>query len=148
MPNPTTCFTSGVSMGTPGETTIRSCRRNVSSPCPPDSTMIPASSKAGISFASATALRESLTVTRAPCFRRNKAADIPDFPNPTTNTRLFFKSIIHSPLLPQLQSRQRQQREDQRQNPEPYNHLRLRPPHQLKVMMQWSHFEDALSLTK
>src|SRR5579871_2871079 len=110
--------------------------------------MIPASSKAGISFASAAALRESLTVTRAPCFRRNRAAEIPDFPNPTTSTRLFFKSIIPSPLLPQLQSRQRQQRKDQRQNPESRNHLRLRPPHQLKVMVQRSHLEDAFPLTK
>ena len=93
VPNARTCASSGVSYGTPGETTIRSCRRNVSSPCPPVSTMMPASSSVGMSFSSATALRVSDTVTRAPWSRRNSAAAIPLFPNPTTSTRLFFSSI-------------------------------------------------------
>ncbi len=96
-PNARTCFSSGVSNGTPGDTTIKSCRRNVSSPCPPASTMIPASSSAGISFSSAATLRASDTVTRAPRSRRNSAAAIPDFPNPTTSTRLFFSSINAMP---------------------------------------------------
>ena len=91
--------TSGVSSGTPGETTIKSCRRNVSSPWPPLSTMIPASSSVGISRASAAADRVSLTVTRAPRALRNSAAAIPLLPNPTTSTRLFFKSIIANSSL-------------------------------------------------
>ncbi len=55
--------------------------------------MIPASISAGISPASAAALRESETVTFAPRSRRNRAAEIPDLPAPTTSTRLFFSSI-------------------------------------------------------
>src|ERR1700678_3012043 len=148
IPNALVCCTSGVSVGTPGDTTIKSCRRNVSNPCPPDSTMIPASSSAGISCASATALRASLTVTRAPRARRNIAADKPDLPSPTTNTLLFFNSIIAFTSSPQLQRSQRKQCKHQRQNPEPSNHLRLRPTHQLKVMVQRSHLKDAFPIAQ
>ena len=35
------CTSIGASTGTPGLTTIRSCPRNVRSPCPPVSTVIP-----------------------------------------------------------------------------------------------------------
>jgi len=42
----------------------------------------------------AAVLRVSDTVTRAPSPRRNSAAANPDFPNPTTNTRLPFNSIV------------------------------------------------------
>ena len=42
--------------------------------------------------------RASLTVTRAPCAFKNRAAANPLFPNPTTNTRLFFSSNMQPRL--------------------------------------------------
>ncbi len=93
-----TWASSGVSRGTPGLTTIRSWRRNVSSPCPPASTLMPSSSSDGMSLASASALRMSETVTWAPRRRKNNAAARPDLPSPTTNTFLPLSSII---VLPQ-----------------------------------------------
>ena len=89
-----TWTSSGVSRGTPGLTTIRSCRRKVSRPWPPASTMMPSSRSAGMSLASASALRTSETVTCAPLRRRNRAAARPDFPSPTTRTFLPLSSII------------------------------------------------------
>ena len=47
--------------------------------------------------------------------------------------------------LPQLQRRQRKQREHQRQDPEAGDHLRLGPSSQLEVVMQRSHAEDAFA---
>ncbi len=96
MPNFFTCRSSGVSSGTPGLTTMRSCRRKVSRPWPPVSTMMPSSSRAGISLASASALRTSETVTCAPCRRRNSAAASPDLPRPTTITFLPLSSMLSS----------------------------------------------------
>ena len=46
-----------------------------------------------MSFASASALRISETVTCAPRRRRNSAAARPDLPSPTTRTFLPFRSI-------------------------------------------------------
>ena len=85
---------SGVSSGTPGLSTRKSCRRKVNRPWPPASTAMPSSSSIGISFSRASALRTSDTVTCAPRRRRNSAAARPDRPRPTTSTRLPFSSII------------------------------------------------------
>ena len=40
-PMSSACTNDGASTGTPGLTTIRSCPRNVRSPCPPVSTVMP-----------------------------------------------------------------------------------------------------------
>src|ERR1017187_10389663 len=56
--------------------------------------MMPSSRSAGISLASASALRTSETVTCAPFRRRNRTAARPDFPSPTTKTFLPLSSII------------------------------------------------------
>jgi len=93
-PKACTCTSSGVSSGTPGLTTIRSCLRNVKSPWPPASTAMPSSSSAGMSFPSASALRLSDTVTCAPLRRRKSAAARPDLPRPTTNTFFPFSSML------------------------------------------------------
>ena len=88
------CTSSGVSSGTPGLTTMRSWRRNVSRPWPPASTLMPSSSRAGMSLARASALRMSETVTCAPRRRRKRAAARPDLPSPTTRTFLPLSSIM------------------------------------------------------
>src|ERR1035437_9937237 len=59
---------------------------------------MPSSRRAGISLASASALRMSETVTWAPRWRRNRAAARPDFPSPTTRTFLPLRSITGSAL--------------------------------------------------
>src|ERR1700733_4746978 len=87
---------SGVLGATPGLSTIRSWRRKVACPWPPASTFTPASSRAGMCFASASALRRSETVTCAPRRRRNSAAAKPDTPNPTTRTFLPLSSTRES----------------------------------------------------
>src|ERR1700692_4935118 len=109
--------------------------------------MMPASSSAGISSAKAMAERVSETVTRAPRPRRNMAAERPERPRPTTRTRLFFKSIIPlslscAPSLAQLQGGQGKQGEDERENPEACDHLRLGPAQQLEVVVERRHLED------
>ena len=92
-PKARACTSGGASTGTPGLTTMRSCPRNVRSPCPPVSTAIPWSSSAGISFLSSSCGLVSETVTRAPRAFRKSADATPDFPRPTTSTRLLERSI-------------------------------------------------------
>src|SRR5215831_6333178 len=144
------CTSGGASTGTPGLTTIRSCPRKVRSPCPPVSTVMPLSSRTGISLRSSSPLLVSETETLAPCRFRNNADATPDFPRPTTSTRFPFSSMEaisprrprrHGGLLfrycapwprtrrqyrlPQFQRRQREQSEDERGDPEPYDDLRF-----------------------
>ena len=78
------CTSGGASTGTPGLTTIRSWPRNVRSPCPPVSTVMPWSSRTGISLRSSSPLFVSETVTRAPCAFMKRADATPDLPRPTT----------------------------------------------------------------
>src|ERR1700733_6342642 len=155
-PNFCTWISSGVSSGTPGLTTIRSCRRKVSRPCPPASTAMPSSMRGGISFASASALRTSDTVTWAPWRRRNSAAATPALPRPTPSTFFPFISmqtrgagqvIVPRRLYPlsQLQCSECKECKHQRENPEARDHFRLRPPQQFEVMVQGRHAEDALA---
>src|SRR5215472_9286726 len=67
-----------------------------------------------------------------------------------TSTRVFrssmgadiFASLPN--LLPQFQSRQREQCEDQRGNPEAHDHLGFAPAQQFEMMMNRSHTENAL----
>src|ERR1039458_3903018 len=153
-----TCTSSGVSRGTPGLTTIRSWRRKVSRPWPPASTMMPSSIKAGISLASASALRMSETVTCAPRRRRNNAAARPDFPSPTTRTFLPFKSIPiwllrsatlfylapRGPCLTQFQGGECKQCKHQGGDPEANDDFGFAPAQLFEVVMQRGHLEDTL----
>src|SRR6516225_600740 len=168
-PDARACSRGGASKGTPGLTTIKSCPRNVRSPCPPVSTVIPWSRSRGISSRNWSGDLVSETVTRAPCSFRNNAEATPDFPSPTTSTRLSLSSTWKSifttqtqghrealkvfsvppclrgeiDLLPQLQRRQGKQGKYQRRDPEAHDHLRLRPAQQLEVVMNRGHLEDA-----
>src|SRR5215470_2597086 len=149
-PKERACTSGAASTGTPGLTTIRSCPRKVRSPCPPVSTVMPLSSRTGISLRSSSPLLVSETETLAPCRFRNNADATPDFPRPTTSTRFPFSSMEaisprrprrHGGMLfrycapwprtrrqyrlPQFQRRQREQSEDERGDPEPYDDLRF-----------------------
>src|ERR1700678_1124902 len=162
-PKALTWTSSGVSSGTPGLTTIRSWRRKVSRPWPPDSTMMPCSRRAGISLAKAAAERMSETVTCAPCWRRNRAADRPDLPNPTTRTFLPFNSIRTPALigsiansncgtqrrcgcaaLAEFERGECKQCKHQGRNPEADDDFGFAPAEELEVMVQRSHLEDTL----
>src|SRR5436309_7834159 len=52
--------------------------------------------------------------------------------------------LCKSSSLTQLQGRKSEESKDQRENPEPDNDPGLRPPGQLKVMMDRRHLKDAL----
>src|SRR3984885_3551235 len=133
----------GKSAGTPGLGTIKSCSTKVRSTCPLSSSVTPASRNFAADSTTWLSVRDSVAVTRAPRSAQNSAVATPVRASPTTNTRLFFSSIATNPL-PQLQRRHRKQRKNQRQNPESHNHLRLAPPHQLKMMMQRRHAKNPL----
>src|SRR6185503_18214849 len=53
--------------------------------------------------------------------------------------------VIPRPLSPQLQSGEAEQREDEGHDPEADDDLRLLPAHQLEVVVQGRHAEDALA---
>src|SRR5580692_9626020 len=141
------CASSGVFNGTPGLTTLRSCLRKVSRPWPPVSTMMPSSSSAGMSLASASALRTSETVTCAPRLRRNNAAARPDLPSPTTRTFFPFSSIIRTYPFGACDS-SILHRKHQCADPEPGNHFGLAPAQLFEVVMQRRHLKDTLSIAQ
>src|SRR6266481_521597 len=166
-PAPRACTSGGASTGTPGLTTIRSWPRNVRSPWPPVSTVMPWSSRIGISSRSWSGDLVSETVTRAPRSLRNRAAATPDLPSPTTRTRLSLRSTgvsfttetwkqaekrgrlfpldlcSHGRFSSQFQSGQGEQREDQRRDPEADDHFRFRPSQQLEMVMDGRHLENS-----
>src|SRR5207302_3466541 len=97
-------------------------------------------------------VRASVAVTFAPRAAQNSAVATPVLANPTTNTRLPRNSngfgitlANQNTWLPQLQSRQREQRKDQRCNPEPHDHFRFASAKQLEMMMNGRHATDALA---
>src|SRR5207244_1981519 len=57
--------------------------------------------------------------------------------------RNVFALIFHQ--LPQLQCRQSEEGEDDRQNPEPDNHRIFFPAAQFEMMMEWRHRENTLA---
>src|SRR3984885_13152947 len=105
---------------------------------------MPASINEGISLLSAWALRRSDTVTWAPRRRKNRAAARPDLPRPTTSTFFDFSSMWGSMSLTQFQGRECKECKHQCRNTKARNYFRLRPTHQLEMMMQRSHFKDTL----
>src|SRR5262245_17610553 len=57
---------------------------------------------------------------------------------------VFIRSETLLFTLTQLQRGQREQRKDQRDDPEARDDLRFRPASQLKMVVQWRHLEDPL----
>src|SRR5579863_683325 len=136
--------------GTPGLGTIKSWAKNVDSRWPPSSRVMPAARSLAAASATLASVRSSVAVTRAPRAAQKSAVAMPVRASPTTNTR-FPRSSIPGPtqspsvlLLPQFQSRQRKQRENQRGNPKADDYLRFAPACQLKVVVQWRHAKNAL----
>ena len=75
----------------PGETTIRSCRRNVSRPMPPCLNHDPGIHQRRNLARQRRRAACPRSVTRAPfAFKNNAAAEIPLLPAPTTSTRYAF----------------------------------------------------------
>src|SRR5580765_3382468 len=114
--------------GTPGLSTTRSALANSSGRCGPTSTAIPAARRAVRPVDSLV----SFSVTLAPRARSNSAAAIPLRPPPATTTCLPLTLKLMS-RSPQLQRRQAEEREDDRENQEPRDDLRLRPSDELEV---------------
>src|SRR5215467_6897078 len=128
---------------------------------------MPLSSSTGISLRSSSPLLVSDTVTRAPCAFINSAEATPDFPRPTTRARFPLSSILFiSPrshrvmdkassadscliraslviTLSLFQCRQREEREDQRCDPEAHDNFRFGPAQQFEMVVQGRHLEDA-----
>src|SRR5216683_4881554 len=142
-------------VGKPGLGMIKSCSRKVFSRWPPNSRPAPAprngTSASPISFSE----RESVAVTFAPRAAQNNAVATPVLASPTTSTRLprnsngfgIFPAKPRERILPlpQLQRRQRKQRENQRRDPEPYDHFRFAPAQQFEMVVDRSHKEDPLA---
>src|ERR1700687_1481933 len=145
----------GASAGTPGLGTIRSCSKNEFSRWPPSSRLTPAVRSGAIASPISLSGRTSVAVTVAPRAAQKSAVATPVLASPTTSTRLPrnsnalaitravpFQQIVR---LPQFQRRQRKQCENQRRDPEPHDHFRFAPAHQLKMMMNGRHPKDALA---
>src|SRR5438445_9405465 len=149
-------FSIGASAGTPGLGIIKSCLRNVFSKWPPNSRLTPAS-RSGTSASPISASdRASVAVTWAPRAAQKSAVATPVRASPTTSTRLprnsngfaiFLtkKPLNQNALLPQLQRRQRKEREYQRSDPEPHDHFRFAPTQEFEMVMDGRHAENALA---
>src|SRR5229473_5093771 len=145
----------GASAGTPGLGTIRSCSRNVSSRWPPSSNLTPAARSVAIASPISFSVRASVAVTFAPRAAQKSAVATPVLASPTTSTRLprnsngfgIFSAKPRERILPlpQLQRRQRKQSENQRRDPEPYDHFRFAPAQQFEMVVDRSHKEDPLA---
>src|SRR6266568_2677056 len=140
---------SGASAGTPGLGMIKSASRTSSSRWPPSSKATPAFCKGTTASPSSFSARVSVAVTCAPRAAQNRAVATPVLARPTTRTRLFrssmdadiFFSLLNS--LPQFQSRQCEQRKNQRGNPEAHDHLGFAPAQQFEMMMNRGHAKNA-----
>src|SRR5690349_3350469 len=90
--------------------------------------------------------RASLKVTRAPRRTSSSAAAMPLRAAPSTTTFRPRTLKPSSPMpSPQLQRGETEKREQDADDHEPRDHLRLAPANQLEVMMQRRHLEDALA---
>src|SRR5262249_15807963 len=158
--------------GTPGLTTIISDFSNSPGGCDPATTSAPFARRLSTPFNSLSGFT-SLTTARAPRERRNSAAAAPLRANPTTRMFLPATSInnfVSAPRAaasvatgigrswepsslpltaltqsPQLQRRETQQREQNRDDQKSENDLRLLPPQHFKVMVERRHLEDAFA---
>src|SRR5262245_8001938 len=163
---------SGREAGTPGLSTTKSQARNDSARWAPSSSTrlaAPARATSGSTWvASLSRGARSVSTTLAPCSSRNSAAAAPLRAAPTTSavlsaySRDTFKltsgwasprthaenscrcAVIYAhSRSAQLQSRQTEERKNNRHDPEPDHHLALVPARQLEVMVDRCHPEYA-----
>src|SRR5512142_391380 len=85
--------------------------------------------------------RSSNSVTRAPSRRRTSAATNPDRPAPTTTA--FFPPKVS--ISPDLERAHGEKRQDDGDDPEADDDLRLGPALELEVVVDRGHAEDALA---
>src|SRR3990172_3068026 len=142
MPFPRAFPSAGRLSGTPGLKTMRSAARKSASSWPSQRTVTPRARRAAAPAATAGSGLSSLTATRAPRAARKRAAAAPVRASPTTSACRPFSSIVSSA---QLQRAQGKQREDQGGDPKTDDDLRLFPPHELEVVVERRHAEDALA---
>src|SRR5882672_85421 len=150
----------GMSSGTPGLTRTLSAEVQEASWSPPSSSRAlrrPSSA----TCAERPSVRASLRTTSPPRASRKRVSATPLRPAPTTTNRRPDTGSINArsdglggtappaipppdraPRLPQLQGREADQSEDERDDPEPDDHLRLRPAGQLEMMVQGRHPKD------
>src|ERR1043165_1999628 len=125
------------SVGTPGDMTTRSAPVNVARSCPPSSQRTGTPSSAATCAASLSAGLPSVTTTRAPRRAQNFATAMPVCARQTTTTVLPESSgVIASP---ELQGPEREQREHQRDQPEPHDDLGFVPALELVVVVDRRH---------
>src|SRR5579862_491668 len=136
IPRRTAAASSAASRGTPGLGTTRSMSRSRSGPSSPSRSSTPA----GTRGAPLAAGRASATRTRAPRCASAAATASPVRRKPTTRT-CRPGSIAASA---ELQRREREQRTDDRDDPEADDDLRLGPAEELEVVVDRRHAEDAL----
>src|SRR5262249_11285909 len=133
---------SGSAHGTPGDTTTRSAAVKVPLSCAPSSSLAPLSPSPLTSASRSAAGLRSVATTCAPRRRRSSAAATPERAIPTTTALLPSSSTGSSP---QLERRDRGEREDERHDEEADDDLRLLPPDELEVVVEGSHAEDPLA---
>src|SRR5215813_524316 len=135
-------------VGTPGDITTRSAAVNVGASWPPSCQVTGTPASCAIGPASLSADLPSVTMTRAPRRAQNRATATPVWARPTTTTVLPSSSgVRRAPLVlaviasPQLQRAEREQREQQRHQPEPHDDLGLVPALLFVVVVDRRHRE-------
>src|SRR5688572_31956970 len=134
-------WASGESGSMPGLSTTKSKLAASFSACGPQFTFTPRARRFSIvDLSSVSSGALSRTVASAPSLRSSNAAAVPLKPAPSTATFLpwYFTSS-------ELESRQSEQRENGRQDPEPDDHGVFLPAAQFEMMMQRRHREDAFA---
>src|SRR5215213_9117372 len=130
-------------VGTPGQTTTSSIwSKSHEGTSPASSLTTPSPFSASAAFVQSMNSFRSLRTTSAPRAARNRADATPLRPAPMTRTFLPSSSIK---ALAQLQRRKAQQREQDRDDEEAEDDLRLLPPRHLEVVVQRRHLEEPLA---
>ena len=127
--------------GTPGLSTTRSAPVSVDAWCPPSSSATPAARRrsSSVDLLADVGQRDAGAAAHQQLRGGHTAAGRADDDDPlATNGE---RRVAHL----QLQRRQAEEREDDREDQEPRDHLRLAPADQLEVVMNRRHAEDALA---
>src|SRR3990172_4750096 len=128
------------SLGTPGERTTSGVSSAAFSVILPWTNAICGGTGCPRDRSTASFGRSSKSVTRAPSRRRRRAETNPEIPAPITNASLPPKVSIS----PYLEGADGQQRQDDRDDPETNDDLRLRPSLEFEVVVDRRHPEDPL----
>src|SRR5215475_15588619 len=135
-------------VGTPGDITTRSAVVKVCASWPPSCQRTGTPASWAIGPASWAAGLPSVTTTRAPRRAQNRATAMPVWARPTTTTVLPRRSGDAAPVIvasPELEGAEREQREQQRHQPEPDDDLGLVPALLLVVVVDRRHREHPLA---